>query len=109
MYRPICPARTFLTEIVLICRCPAGAFLAANLRARAAAGGCSSCAVTKPGTTASPATARTDSLPNASQVAPHNNLPKAALIPQSRFVHPTLERLNARNVSTAVPSMSCPP
>jgi len=32
-----------VTEIVQICRCPAGAFLAANLRARAAAGGCSSC------------------------------------------------------------------
>lgn len=27
-------------EVVLICRCPAGAFLAANPRARAAAGGC---------------------------------------------------------------------
>jgi hypothetical protein len=30
--------------ITLICRCPAGAFLAANRRARAAAGGRSSCA-----------------------------------------------------------------
>ena len=30
---------------VLICRCPAGAFFAANLRAQAAAGGCSSCSV----------------------------------------------------------------
>jgi len=27
-----CPARTLLTEIIQICRCPAGAFLAANLR-----------------------------------------------------------------------------
>ena len=35
-----CPARTLLTGIVLICRCPAGALLTANLRARAAAGGC---------------------------------------------------------------------
>ncbi len=31
------PARTHF--VVLICRCPAGAFLAANPRARAAAGG----------------------------------------------------------------------
>jgi hypothetical protein len=31
------------TRIARICRCPAGAFLAANPRARAAAGGCSSC------------------------------------------------------------------
>src|ERR1700721_4885773 len=31
--------------MVLICRCPAGAFLSANPRARAAAGGCSSCAL----------------------------------------------------------------
>jgi len=29
--------------MVLICRCSAGAFLAANLPARAAAGGCSQC------------------------------------------------------------------
>jgi len=35
--------RTLLAQIVLICRCPAGAFFAANLSARAAAGGCSSC------------------------------------------------------------------
>ena len=35
-----CPARTLLTGIVLICRCPAGAPLTANLRAHAAAGGC---------------------------------------------------------------------
>jgi len=32
-------------EMILICRCPAGAFLAANLHARTAAGGCSSCSV----------------------------------------------------------------
>jgi Phage integrase family len=42
--RPTVP-RILLTEMVLICCCPAGAFLAANLRARAAAGGCSSCAL----------------------------------------------------------------
>ena len=36
----------------LICRCPAGAFLAANLRARAAAGGCSSCALCREGCSA---------------------------------------------------------
>src|SRR5207248_1931621 len=38
-----CPAWTLLADTVLICRSPAGAFFAANLGARAAAGGCSSC------------------------------------------------------------------
>jgi len=34
----VCPGPSSLRA--LICRCPAGAFLAANLSARAAAGGC---------------------------------------------------------------------
>jgi len=35
------------TPTILICRCPAGAFLVANPRARGAAGGCSSWDITQ--------------------------------------------------------------